>query len=210
MNDPYHNTGRTGFSICVFCSSSSDVPSVYADSARELGRRIAQEGFRLVFGGAGIGLMGICSDAVAENGGRVTGVIPEHLNRPGIVSGSSHRTIITPDMRSRKAGMEELSDAFIAMPGGYGTMEEIMEILTLKQLQINSSPVVFLNINGYFDPLFSFFDRMEKENFIRPEFRKFYFAASTVEEAMDYIQNYRSAGITTENQTQVKNILQSP
>jgi uncharacterized protein (TIGR00730 family) len=180
-------------SICVFCSSSSAVPEIYMETARALGRRIVRDGYDLVYGGADVGLMGQCAMAAAESGGRVTGVIPEVIYQRGLADRRIHELIVTADMRSRKARMEELADAFIALPGGFGTLEEVMEILTLKQLQSSTAPVIFLNVNGFYDGLFAFFESMKREKFIKPEYMELFFSARTIDEAFAHIAGYRPA-----------------
>jgi uncharacterized protein (TIGR00730 family) len=137
--------------ICVFSASSNTVDRVYFDAASRLGREIACRKDQFLFGGGLTGLMGECARAGHRHGGRVIGVIPEALNERGIVYESCDELVVTADMRTRKAAMDARSDAFIALPGGFGTIEEIMEIITLKQLRYHAKPIVILNIGGYYD-----------------------------------------------------------
>ena len=134
-----------GRSICVFCASSSAVAEVYVDVARRLGRRLAERGDRLVYGGGNIGLMGTLATACHERGGYIVGVIPESLKDKELAYEAADELIVTQDMRGRKTIMEKNADAFIALPGGFGTLEELLEIITLRQLHYHDKPVVILN-----------------------------------------------------------------
>ncbi len=158
-------------SVCVFCGSSAGARPVYADAARALGRELARRGLGIVYGGGNVGLMGLVADAVLESGGHVTGVIPDAL----VARELAHRGIqdlrIVRSMHERKALMAELSDAFIAMPGGFGTLEELCEVLTWTQLGLHGKPCGLLNIAGYYDPLLALFDRAVEEGFLKPQNR---------------------------------------
>jgi uncharacterized protein (TIGR00730 family) len=176
--------------ICVYCSSSDAVDSVYADAARTLGAQIARRGWKLIYGGSNIGLMGIAARTAHENGGQVIGVIPEVLHAAGLAYDGADELIVTGDLRERKAIMEAQADAFVTLPGGFGTLEEALEILTLKQLGFHARPVVFLNVNGFFDLLLALFERLFDERFSKPAFRQLYHVAPDVENALDYIETY--------------------
>ena len=139
-------------SICVFCGSSPGNEKVYADQARVLGKAIAAQGSRLIYGGGNIGLMGIIANTVLEEGGSVTGVLPKFLNRKEVGHVSLSELILVDSMHERKQRMSDLSSAFIAMPGGFGTLEEIAEMLTWTQLGLSTKPLGFYNINGFYDP----------------------------------------------------------
>ncbi|HQR55110.1 MAG TPA: TIGR00730 family Rossman fold protein [Burkholderiaceae bacterium] len=156
-------------SICVFCGSQSGVRPEYAASAREFAQAAAQRGLTLVFGGGHVGLMGALADAALEYGGQVIGVIPRHLMRPEV----AHRRLtdlrIVESMHERKRTMAGLSDAFVVLPGGYGTLEEMFEMVTWLQLQLQSKPVGILNVEQFFDPLLDFLRHVAREGFIRPE-----------------------------------------
>jgi uncharacterized protein (TIGR00730 family) len=154
--------------ICVFCGSSIGIDSVYANSAKDLGKLMAQQGHTLVYGGGNVGLMGIIADAVLENGGQVVGVIPDFLMQREVGHYGLTTLEIVPSMHERKKRMADLSHAFIAMPGGWGTLDEIAEILTWKQLGLIDQPVGILNTNGFFDTLISQMKLMVREGFLKP------------------------------------------
>lgn len=177
--------------ICVYSSSSCAVDRIYFDAAEELGKEIATRGDVFLFGGGLVGLMGASAKAVHQYGGCVIGVIPQALNQKGIVYEMCDELIETPGMRERKAVMDSRSDAFIALPGGYGTLEELLEIITLKQLRYHNKPVVILNINGFFQSLLEQFECIVQSNFAKEESLMLYKVASTVGEALDYIDSYQ-------------------
>ncbi|PKL40672.1 MAG: TIGR00730 family Rossman fold protein [Spirochaetae bacterium HGW-Spirochaetae-1] len=176
--------------ICVYCSSSSAVAPVFTELARHLGEMIGKRGHALIYGGANIGLMGEVSRAVTAAGGKVTGVIPEIFHERNLSYEEADSLIITADLRERKARMAELADAFIAMPGGFGTLEEIMEVLTLKQIGLLNVPVVFINTNNFYSHLFSLFNSMAEGCFMKKEYLDLYHAASDAVEALDYIETF--------------------
>jgi len=175
--------------ICVFCSSSDLIEELYFQTAQELGTLIGQNNYDLIHGGGMIGLMNILADAVQDNGGKVTGVVPERLNLKGIVSETDDEMIVTKDMSQRKTVMRDRSDAFIALPGGFGTLEEIMEIMTLKQLNYHEKPVIIINTNGFYNDLLSQFDKMFDEQFIKPDLKNLYYIAENPEDAMKHLMN---------------------
>lgn len=177
--------------VCVFCSSSEVLDKSYFDIARDFGKLIAENGFNLVHGGGMIGLMGAISESVQAHGGSVTGVLPERLNIEGIASETDDEIIITKDMADRKTEMRKRSEAFVALPGGFGTLEEILEVITLKQLKYHTKPIVILNRNDFYRPLVDLFERFYEHSFAKPEYRNLYFLASTPEEAMKYILDYK-------------------
>jgi uncharacterized protein (TIGR00730 family) len=154
--------------ICVFCGSSAGHNVVYAESARELGNLLASQQHTLVYGGGNIGLMGIVADAVLEKKGRVIGVIPDFLMQKEVGHKGLTELEIVPSMHERKKRMADLSDAFIAMPGGWGTLDETAEILTWKQLGLIQQSVGVLNINGFFDTLMLQMNLMVSEGFLNP------------------------------------------
>ena len=157
--------------ICVFCGSNAGSEPAYADAARNLGRLFAREGVALVYGGGSVGLMGELADSVLAAGGEVIGVIPHALWAREV----GHRGLtdirIVDTMHERKAMMADLADAFIALPGGLGTLEEIFEIWTWAQLGLHTKPVGFLDVNGFYTPLMQFLDRSVRDRFLRPEHR---------------------------------------
>lgn len=175
--------------ICVYCSSSSAVAPVYFDVARDLGARIAARGDALIYGGADLGLMGAVARAVHDGGGHVVGVIPQTLQDRGIGYDLADEVLITRDMRERKATMAARADAFIALPGGIGTLEELLEILTLRQLQEHTKPIVLVNTKGYYAPLFDLFDHLARERFAKP-FGSLYHVAADVDSIFVYLDAY--------------------
>jgi uncharacterized protein (TIGR00730 family) len=180
--------------ICVYSSSSNTIDTVYFDAASRLGQEIAERGDSFLFGGGLTGLMGSCARAVHQNSGHVIGIIPEALNEKGIVYEHCDELVVTKGMRERKAVMDERSDAFIALPGGYGTIEEIMEIITLKQLRYHAKPIVVLNINGYYDSLLRQFETVITQQFAKPECRALYYVTDDVTDALRYIDGYTPCG----------------
>lgn len=155
--------------ICVFCGSSSGINPVYSRTAKELGAIIAHRNHSLVYGGGNVGLMGIVADAVLEHKGEVIGVIPRFLMDREVGHSGLTSLEIVSSMHERKKRMADLSDAFLAIPGGWGTLEEVAEILTWKQLGLITQPVGLLNINGFFDPLLQQMKHMVREGFLREE-----------------------------------------
>lgn len=176
--------------ICVFASSSNALEKVYVDEAIELARLIGKNGQTLVNGGANVGLMHSMLETAQQNGAHTIGIIPEKLQGHNLVSEHARELYITKDMMERKALMRDLSDAFVALPGGFGTLEEILEVITLKQLDYHNKPVVFLNTKGFFDDLFRQFERSYSENFAKPIYRDLYFIAANISEVIDYLNNY--------------------
>ncbi len=176
--------------MCVFGASSSDIAKSYIDEAYELGRLLAAQGTALVFGGGSTGLMGAVARGVTELGGRAVGVIPEKLNQPGIAYPHCAELIITADMHARKATMEKLSDAYIALPGGIGTLEELLEVLTLNQLAYISAPVVILNTGGYYDALLKQLDVFVEQGFMNGAYRGMYAVADTAAQAAELLSNF--------------------
>lgn len=157
--------------IGVFCGSSMGRSSLYQEQAAELGKVIALAGIRLVYGGANIGLMKVIANSVMEHGGTVTGVMPARLARLEIVHQGIHEIILVDTMHERKAKIAGLSDAFIAMPGGFGTLDEMAEILSWNQLDLIQKPLALFNINGFFNHLIRYLDFCVEERFLRTEHR---------------------------------------
>lgn len=177
-------------SICVYSSSSDAVAAEYVRAAAELGRLIGERGMELVYGGANVGLMGTLARAAKEAGGRVTGVIPRAIAARGLAFGDADELVLTDTLRERKAVMEERAGAFIALPGGFGTLEETLEAITLKQLGIHDKPVAFVNTAGFYDGLLGLFERFYALDFAKAESRSLYHVASGPDEAMAYIETY--------------------
>ena len=157
--------------ICIFCGSSAGTNPAYRSAAERLGALLARSGRSLVYGGGRVGLMGALADAALAAGGRVIGVIPEALVAREIAHTGLTELHVTTSMHARKARMAELADAFVAMPGGFGTLDELFEIVTWAQLGIHAKPIGLLNFAGYFDPLVRYVDHAVDQGFIRPEHR---------------------------------------
>ena len=176
--------------VCVYCSSSNGVDDRYLEAASRLGVMLAERKFTLIYGGGGIGLMGKVADAAHGNGGRVIGVIPELLNGKGITYPFNDELVVTGTMRERKEIMEQRADGFIGLPGGFGTLEELLEIITLKQLKYLDKPVAIVNIHGFFEPLEKMFEKMYAGRFTGTEYSALYRFTSDVDEALSYIESY--------------------
>ena len=157
-------------SVCVFCGSQGGVRPEYLETARALGGSLARRGITTVYGGGHIGMMGAVADSALAAGGCVIGVIPEHLMRPEVAHQKLDELIVVDSMHTRKRTMAERSDAFVVLPGGYGTFEEMFEMLTWLQLQLHAKPVGIVNVVGYFDRLLDFLRHASDEGFIRPEY----------------------------------------
>ena len=171
--------------VCVFAGSSSGTRADYADAAAQLGRTLAARGTGLVYGGARVGLMGTLADAVLANGGHVTGVIPSALVEKEVAHNGLTDLRVVGSMHERKALMADLSDAFIALPGGWGTLDEMFEILTWAQLGLHRKPCGLLNVRGYFDRLLSFLDHSMEQGFVRREYGSLLSVAETPEALLD-------------------------
>ena len=177
----------TALSLTVYCASSKRIARLYLDMAADLGKLIARRGHTLVYGGGNIGLMAAVADAALAHGGRVKGVILTDFIDRGYAN-SGHEMHSVSDMRSRKRGLDEFGDAYIALPGGFGTLEEILEIISFKQLGFHHKPIVFINTNGYFDHLLAQFERGFAEAFIHERFRDLYTVVTTPQEALEVIE----------------------
>lgn len=175
--------------VAVYAASSSQVSSEYIDAAAELGRTLAAEGIEIVYGAGKVGLMGALADAALDTGGKVTGVIPQFMVDNGWCREKLTNLIVTPDMHTRKEKIVSLADATIALPGGVGTLEELMEIITWKQLGLYADPIVILNTRGYFNPLKEMLERAVEEKFMREIHRNLWSIADTPRQAADLIRN---------------------
>jgi len=171
-------------SVCVFCGSSSGLDPAYVDAANRLGRALAGEGITLVYGGACVGLMGAVADAALAAGGKAIGVLPDFLRRKELAHPRLTELHVVDSMHERKARMAELSDGFIALPGGMGTLEELFEIITWAQLGLHAKPCGLLNVHRYYDPLIEFVSRMADEGFIKDKHKGLVLAADTPEEML--------------------------
>ncbi|MGL4618557.1 TIGR00730 family Rossman fold protein [Chroococcidiopsis sp.] len=178
-------------SICIFCGSSTGNRSIYQEAAQAMGEAIARRGLSLVYGGGNVGLMGMVADAALAAGGEVIGVIPKFLVDKEIAHNGLTQLHVVDSMHDRKALMTELADAFIALPGGYGTLEEFCEILTWAQLGLHQKPQGLLNVEGYYDPLLQLFDRAVTEDFLKSELRSLVLESSSSEYLLDLLANYQ-------------------
>ena len=180
-------------SICVFCSSSNSIDDVYFETATDLGHRIGQLGLGLVYGGASIGLMGAIARATHEKGGRVLGVIPEFFRDKdkNFEYSKADELIIVETMRIRKAVMDERADAFIALPGGVGTLEEAIEIMSMKQLGLTDKPLVFVNTNNFYDGLISNLRKMVSLKFVKSSTLELFAVCPDPSSALEFILSYQ-------------------
>jgi uncharacterized protein (TIGR00730 family) len=183
--------------ICVFCSSSDAVDGAYASVAAEMGALIGRGGHTLVYGGGRVGLMGAAARSARQNGARVIGIIPEFMNRPGVPDLDCDELQYTPDMRERKARMMAMADAFVALPGGFGTLEEMSEVITQKQFELLKAPLVAVNTRGFFDHLAAFFEEFYEQKFAKPAFRATCPFVASPAEAMSYIASYTPPAATS-------------
>jgi len=176
--------------LCVFCGSSTGFRPAFAEAAGSLGKLLASHRIGLVYGGGNVGLMGTVADAVLQEGGEVIGVIPEALVDRELAHGAVTELIVVRSMHERKARMAALSDAFIAMPGGYGTFEEFCEIITWAQLGLHRKPCALLNVEGYYDPLLALFDRAVTEGFVYPSNRRLVIQETDPDRLLDMLARY--------------------
>ena len=178
-------------SICVFSASSDAVDPQFFSAAKELGSIIARHGHTLVYGGGNVGLMGEIARVASANGGKVVGVIPKAIKKMVPKLKSLHTLIVTDDLRERKAIMERAADAFVGLPGGFGTLDEILEIIALKQLQYHSKPIVLVNTNGFYDQLARFFEQIYREKFAKLKHRDLYHITPDVQGIFPYIESFK-------------------
>jgi len=183
--------------ICVFCSSSDAVDGVYRSVAAEMGALIGRGGHTMVYGGGRVGLMGETARAAKENGAQIIGIIPEFMNKPGVPNLDCHELQYTKDMQERKGRMMRLSDAFVALPGGFGTLEEMSEVITQKQFDFIKGPLVAVNTEGFYDHLAAFFEEFYARKFAKPAFRVTCPFVATPAEAMSYIEEYTPSASTS-------------
>ena len=181
MSTPHERRFRR---ICVFCGSQAGHDARYAEAARRFGHVLAESGVALVYGGGSVGLMGVLADAALERRGDVIGVIPQALARKELLHVGVSDMRVVPDMHARKALMAELSDGFVALPGGFGTFEELFEVITWAQLGIHRKPVGLLNVAGSFNPLSNMIEHAVETGFLRPEHRRLISVSSSVEELL--------------------------
>lgn len=178
-------------SICVFCGSSAGSRPEYTLKARDLGLLLAEKNITLVYGGSNVGIMHVIAEAVLEAGGKVIGVMPHNLIQREVAHKGLTQFYEVETMAERKARMDELSDAFIAMPGGIGTLDEIFEVMSWNQLELITKPVALYNVLGYYDQLLSFLDHSVNQHFVKPEHRLNLIADSDEKTLLDKILNYK-------------------
>ncbi|WP_298575228.1 TIGR00730 family Rossman fold protein [uncultured Luteimonas sp.] len=183
-------------SICVYCGSNAGSKPVYTERAMALGDRIAREGLQLVYGGGNVGLMGVVADAVLQAGGEVVGVIPEQLVNWEVAHKGVTRLEVVGSMHERKLRMFDLADGFVALPGGFGTLDEMFEMLTWRQLGIGNKPCAFLDVDGFFQPLIGMIDRMVEERFLHPAQRADLWHGDDLETMLGWMKDYSPASAT--------------
>lgn len=166
--------------VCVFCGSQPGARPAYLQAARELGAQLARRDWTVVYGGGHVGMMGALADSALAAGGRVVGVIPEHLMRPEVAHQGLTELLVVDSMHTRKRTMAARAEAFVVLPGGYGTFEEMFEMVTWAQLQLHAKPVGLVNVDGYFDHLLAFLRHAAQQEFIRPQHRSLLSADATV------------------------------
>ena len=176
--------------ICVYCGSNAGNNPAYAAQAKALGARLAAEGIALVYGGGNVGLMGIVADAVLANGGDVIGVIPQQLVDWEVAHRGVTRLEVVDSMHTRKARMFELSDGFVALPGGFGTLDEMFEMLTWRQLGLGKKPCAFLDVNGFWQPLMTMLDSMVRERFLHAEQRNDLWHGDDIDILLAWMRDY--------------------
>lgn len=177
--------------VCVFASSSSLLDECYLSDAKKLGELLGKNGFDYVYGGSNLGLMWASANAAKQNGAKITGVMPEKLYQLCVSKEEACDAFyVTEGMRERKAKLDELSDAVVALPGGFGTLEELAEMIVQKQLGYNKKPIVLLNTKGFYNKLDEFFEVIIAEKFAKDKSREMYYLADTPESAIEYLKNY--------------------
>ena len=179
--------------VCVYCGSNAGNRPIYAERAAALGQQLAREGIAVVYGGGNVGLMGVVADAALDAGGEVIGVIPEQLVNWEVAHRGLTRLEVVADMHTRKARMFDLSDAFVALPGGFGTLDEMFEMLTWRQLGLGERPCAFLDVDGFFSPLMGMLDRMVAERFLHPEQRTDLWHGDDIDALLAWMRAYKPA-----------------
>jgi len=177
--------------VCVFCGSSPGKGSTYQDAARHVGEVFAEQGIELVYGGARAGTMGVLADAVLARGGKVHGVIPQSLVDREVAHPGLTTQKVVDGLHARKAAMAEMSDGFLTLPGGAGTLEELFEVFTWAQLGLHSKPIALLDVAGFYQPMLRFLENMSAEGFLADDFRGMLIVTTEVSEALDRFVDYR-------------------
>ena len=179
--------------VCVYCGSNAGARPAYAERAQALGTRLAQDGLAVVYGGGNVGLMGLVADAALAAGGEVIGGIPEQLVGWEVAHRDLTRLEVVANMHERKARMFDLSDAFVALPGGFGTLDEMFEMLTWRQLGLGDKPCAFLDVDGFYAPLIAMMDRMVEERFLHPDQRRDLWHGDDLEALLAWMRAYEPA-----------------
>lgn len=177
--------------VCVFSGSSDRMESYYLESARAMGRSIARRGMTLIYGAGGTGMMGALADAALEAGAEVIGIIPRRFNTPELVHTGLTELHVVDTMHQRKAAMVELAQSFLALPGGFGTLEELFEVLTWAQIGIHQKPIGVLNVHGYYEPLLNFVEHIRTHGFIYDEHRTLLMSAGDPDNLLEMLDAYR-------------------
>ena len=177
--------------LCIYCSSSNFLDEKFYTFAKEFGIALGKNGYNMVYGGTTVGMMGVIANNALEMGAEVIGVIPERIASFGLKHPSLAKVIVTKDMRERKATMEKYADAFVALPGGFGTFEEVFEILVAKQLGYHKKPVIFFNFDGYYDNMFKMFETVYQNHFAKEDIKNIYHVVSSIDEMYEYLNSYK-------------------
>ncbi len=180
-------------SIALFCGSATGHNPAYVEQARALGQRMVDQGLTLYYGGGCIGLMWATAEVMMQNGGTVIGVAPDFFTRNHVLAENITKMIFVKTMSERKQLLEKEADAFVALPGGYGTMDELFEILTDSQLGMHTKPIVLYNFNGFYDPLIAQLERFSEEGFLRPFHHKLLLVATTLDELFECLDQYENS-----------------
>jgi uncharacterized protein (TIGR00730 family) len=180
--------------ICVFCSSSDRLSEPYIEAAECLADFIIKNDDLLIYGGSHVGLMKCIAERIKTHGGHITGIIPQKIYDKGIANQNADRLMVASDMQERKRMLINAADAFIVLPGGFGTIDELMDVITEKQLRYHDKPIVLLNVDGFFDPLLTFFQSLINLDFVKSEYEKLWFVGKSIDEAYSYINSYTGSG----------------
>lgn len=177
--------------ICVYCSSSGRLDEKFYKKAYEVGQKIAQADYNLVYGGSTCGCMGQVAQGVLDNGGDVIGIIPKAIMDKGVSNPNASKIIVTKDMNERKQMMEDYADIFMALPGSFGTLDEIMQAIVTKQLAYHKKAIVFIDVDNYYKPLFEMFENFYKYGFAQDFNRELYYITDNIDEAISYCNNFK-------------------
>ena len=191
---------KTPNSVCVYCGSSSQVPDAYKTAAHGLGAGLAEHGIRLVYGGGRVGLMGIVADAAMGAGGEVVGIIPEHIQVMEVEHTGLTELLVVDSMHTRKRMMVDRSDAFVVLPGGMGTLDEMFEVLTWKQLRLHDKPIVIVDVDGYWQPLLGLIEHMIGAGFCRQAHRGLFTVVNSVEEVFTALAREPESVVETDTE----------